>query len=94
MSSCVKLLVQHLFMGLCVDIGLIIYGGNTTGMYAHSPAPTDTYLAVDDAYSELYHDKNKKHISKQMLLPVKCALQGYLESNKMRMKMIDKILIK
>lgn len=73
-SSCVELPVQHLFMGLCTDIGLIIYDDDATDMYAHSPTPTDTYVAIDDAYVEWYFDKYKKSLSKQVVLPVKHAL--------------------
>ena len=73
-SSYVELLVQCLFMGLCADIGLIIYGSNATDAYAHSPAPNDTYLSVDNAYAEWYLIKYKQPISKQMVLPVKHAL--------------------
>ena len=92
-SSCVELPVQRLFMGLCADMGLTIYGGDATDAYAHSPAPTDTYLAVDDAYADWYYKKNGEHISKRMILPVCHALQGHPESGKMWMKMIDEILI-
>ena len=92
-SLCVELPVQRLFMGLCADMGLTIYGGNATDAYAHSPAPNDTYLAIDDAYADWYYKKKGEHISKQMVLPVHHALQGHPESGKMWMKMIDKILI-
>ena len=76
-SSCVELPVQRLFMGLCADMGLTIYGGDATDAYAHSPAPNDTYLAINDAYTEWYLNKYKTPISKQMVLPVKHALQGH-----------------
>ena len=92
-SSCVELPVQRLFMGLFVDMGFIIYGGNARDSYAHSSAPNDTYLAINDAYADWYFKKNGEHISKQMILPVNHALQGHLESGKMWMKIIDKILI-
>ena len=92
-SSCIELLVQRLFMGLCADMGLTIYGGNATDAYAHSPAPNDNYLAVDDAYADWYYKKKGEHISKRMVLPVRHALQGHPESGKMWMKMIDNILI-
>ena len=93
-SSCVELPVQRLFLGICADSGLTIYGGDATDAYAHSLAPNDTYLQVDDAYAEWYKNKTNKTISKRMVLPVKHALQGHPKNGKMWMKMIDNILIK
>ena len=91
--SCVKLPVQQLFLSICANAGLTIYSSDATEAYVHSPAPNDTYLQVDDAYAEWYSNKFKDKISKQMILPVKPALQGHPESRKMWMKMIDDILI-
>ena len=51
-SSCVSLPIQRLFLGMCADLGLVIYGGDATDAYAHSPAPNDTYLTIDDAYAD------------------------------------------
>ena len=48
-SLCVELSIQQLFLGICVNAGLTIYGGDVTDAYAHSPAPNDTYLQVDNA---------------------------------------------
>ena len=81
------------FYGLMCRYGLTIYGGDTTDAYAHSPAPNDTYLVVDDAYADWYYKKKGEHISKRMVLPVRHALQGHPESGKMWMNMIDNILI-
>lgn len=92
-SSFVELPVQRLFLGICEDTGLTIYGGDATDAYAHSLAPNDTYLQVVDAHAELYNNKFKDKINKQMVLPVHHALQGCPKSGKMWMKMIDKILI-
>ena len=92
-SSCVELLVQRLFLGICANAGLAIYGGDKTDAYAHSPAPNDTYLQVDDVYAEWYNNKFKDKISKRMVLSVKHALKGHPKSGKMWMKMIDNILI-
>ena len=64
-SSCVELPIQWLFLGICANTGLTInYGGDTTDAYAHSPAPNNTYLQVDDAYVEWYKNKTNKPISK------------------------------
>ena len=92
-SSYVELPVQRLFLGICADAGLKIYGGDATDTYARSPAPKIRYLQVNDAYAEWYNNKFKDKINKRMVLPVHHALQGLPESGKMWMKMIDKILI-
>ena len=63
-SLCVELPVQQLFFGICTDAWLTIYGGNATDAYAHSPAPNDAYLQVDDAYAEWYNNKFKDKINK------------------------------
>ena len=82
-----------MFFGIYADIGLTIYNKDATNAYVHSPSPNDTYLQVDDAHAEWYNIKFKEKISKQMVLPVKHALQGHPKSKKMWMKMIDDILI-
>ena len=81
-------------LGICTDTGLKIYGGDATDAYAHSPAPNDTYLAIDDAYFEWYKDKFGEEIDRRYILPVKHCLQGHPESGKMWMHFIDNILIK
>ena len=73
-SLCVELPIQQLFLGICANTGLIIYSGDATDAYAHSPAPNNTYLQVDDAYTEWYKTKTIKTITKRMILPVKHAL--------------------
>ena len=90
---CVELPVQLLFLGICVNVGLTIYGRDTTDAYAHSPTPNNIYLQVDYTYAEWYNNKFKNKISKQMVLPVKHALQGHPKSRKMWMKVINDILI-
>ena len=62
---CVEVPIQCLFLELCAHYGLTIYGGDATDAYAHSPALNDTYLAVDDAYSEWYKNVKGVQISKQ-----------------------------
>ena len=54
LSSCVELLIQRLFMGICANSELTVFGGNATYDYVHPPAPNDNYFAIDDAYSEWY----------------------------------------
>ena len=93
-SSCVELPVKWMFMGIAVNDGLAVYGGDTTDAYTHSCAPNDTFLAVDDAYNEWYKDNYGVDLSKRQVLPVQHALQGHPEIGKMWMHMIDNILIK
>ena len=93
--SCVLLPIQRLFLGMCADLGLIIYGGDCTDAYAHSPAPNFTYLSIDKTYADWYKNKFKKRIDRRMVLPVYYALQGHPESGKQWMHMIiDEKLIK
>ena len=82
-SSCVELPVQRIFLGIAADLNLTIYGGDATDAYAHSPAPNDTYLAIDDAYSEWYKDKFGEEIDRRYKFPVQHCLQGHPESGKM-----------
>ena len=93
-SSCVELPIQRLFLGICSNSGLTIYGGDATDTYVHSPAPNNTYLQVDNVHTKWYNNKFKDKISKRMVLPVNHALQGHPKSGEMWMKMIDDILIK
>ena len=79
---------------MCADLGLVIYGGDCTDAYAHSPAPNDTYLSIDEAYADWYETKFKKKIDRRMVLPVYHALQGHPESGKQWMHIIDEIQIK
>ena len=92
-SSCVSLPIQRIFLGMCADLGLVIYGGDATDAYAHSPAPSATFLSIDDAYATWYKNKFNKKIDRRMVLPVYHALQGHPESGKQWMHMIDSILI-
>lgn len=55
---------------------LIAWRGDATDAYAHSPAPNDTYLSIDDAYSEWYKDKYDKEISKRVVIPL-CDIQSH-----------------
>ena len=81
-SFCVSLPRQPLFLRMCADLGLVIYGSDCTDAYAHSPAPNDTFLFINDAYANLYEAKFNKKIDWRIVLPVNYALQGYLESGK------------
>ncbi len=76
-SSCVSLPIQCLILGMCADLGLVIYGGDATDAYAHSPAPNDTYLTIDDAYADWYYNKYKIKFDCGHVLPVRHALQGH-----------------
>ena len=43
-----------IFLGIAADLYNNIYGGDATDVYAHAPAPNDTFLAVDDAYMDWF----------------------------------------
>ena len=73
-SSCVELPVQRIFLGIAADLGLTVYGGDATDAYAHSLAPNDTYLAIDDAYADWYKDTFGEEIDRRYILPVKYCL--------------------
>ena len=62
-SSCVELPVQRVFLGIAADLGLIVFGGDATDAYAHSPAPNVTYLAINDTYADWYKDTTGKDIN-------------------------------
>ena len=55
-SSCVKLPIQRLFLGISAALNLIVYGADAIDAYAHSPASdAKTYLSVDNAYEEWWN---------------------------------------
>ena len=81
-SSCVSLPIQRLFLGICANLGLVIYGGNMTDAYAHSSAPSATFLSINEAYTDWYKTKFNKRINGRMVLPMYHALQGHPESGK------------
>ena len=89
-SSCVELPVQRLFLGIAAANNLRIYSSDIRDAYAHSEKPiVDTYLAIDDAYSDWYFKKYGKRLNKRRVLPVQHSLQGHPESGKMWMRLID-----
>ena len=93
-SSCVELPIQRLFLGICAHQNLAIYGADAQDAYAHEEADGNTFLAIDDAYSDWYYNKYGKPVNRKFVLPVKHALQGHLKSGKFWMHLIDKVLIR
>jgi len=88
-------LVFNYLLGIAVANGLQIYGSNIRDAYAHSEKPIiDTYLAIDDAYSDWYYKKYGQVLNKRWVLPVQHSLQGHPERGKMWMRLIGKVLIK
>ena len=64
-SSCVALPIQRLFLALCAQQGLSIYGCDIIDAYAHTPAAdTKSYLAVDQAYLDWYLKTEGKRINR------------------------------
>lgn len=74
-SYSVELPVWIFILGICADSGLTVYSGDKTDTYAHLPAPNNTYLVVDNAYSYWYKENNNRTISKRMVLLAQHALQ-------------------
>ena len=94
-SSCVEFPIQQLFIGLSAQKGLCIYGGDSCDAYAHAFAPEMMiHLTIDDAYFEWYKEKTGKSLNCHFVIPVLHSLQGHLESGKMWMQLIDRILVK
>ena len=96
-SSCVELPIQRLFIELCAKKGLCMYGGDAYNAYVHAPAPAPeimTHLTIDDAYFEWYKEKAGKSLNHYFVFFVLHLLQRHPESGKVRMKLIDRILIK
>ena len=82
--------IQQLFLGLCAQKGLCMYGGDACDAYTHASAPKMmTHLTIDDAYFECYKEKTGKSLSRRFVLSVLHSLQGHPESGKMWMKLID-----
>ena len=69
-SSCIELPVQRIFFRIAADLGLTVFRGDATDAYAHSPAPSNTYLAIDDAYADWYKDTTGRDINCCLVLPV------------------------
>ena len=91
-SSCVKLSVQRVFLGIATDLYNTIYGGDATNDYANAPAPNDTFLNVDNAYMNWFKMRFPgRLISRKYVLPVHHVLQGHPEKGKMWMHFIDNI---
>lgn len=47
-----ELSVQRMLMDISADLGLTIFGGDTSDAYEHLSAPNQTYLAVDGAHAD------------------------------------------
>ena len=76
-SSCVELPVQRTLMGISAEQVLTLFGGDATDAYAHSTAPNETYLTIDNAYADWYKSKFDKNINRCHVLPVYNCLQGH-----------------
>ena len=92
-SSCVEQPVQRMFFALAAQLDYRVYGGDAKDAYAHSPAPTiPCYAAIDDQYIDWYKWRFGKTLTKDMVLPIKHALQGHPESGRLWEHHISKIL--
>ena len=70
-SSCVELPIQQIFIFLCAQKGLCMYGEDACDIYAHAPTPkVIAHLTIDDAYFVWYKKKTGKSLNQQFILPV------------------------
>ena len=68
-SSCVEHPIQRLFFAIAANLNLKVYGGDAKDAFAHSPGPEmNTYLAIDDAYSDWYESKFAKKLNRSHVL--------------------------
>jgi hypothetical protein len=80
-SSCVEHPSMRLFYALCSYLGMLIWYLDAVNAYANAKGPTiQTYVYVDDAYTEWYYKTHGRHIDRRCVLPVLGALQGHPES--------------
>ena len=90
-SSCIKLPVQRMLLGIVIDLGLTVFSGDITDAYAYSPAPNKTFLSIND--SDWYILTTGKDINPCHVLPVFHCLQNHPESGKMWMHFRNNIII-
>ena len=94
-SSCVKLPIQKLFLGIAASKSLKLYGGDAKDAYAHAhPSETPGYLSIDNQHADWYKCKYRNDIDCRQVLPIERALQGHPESGEQWMHHIDSILDK
>ena len=63
-SSCVEFPIQWMFIGLCAQKSVCMYGGDACDSYAHAPAPkVITHLTIDDVHFEWYKEKTGKYLN-------------------------------
>ena len=68
-SACVEKHVQRLFLALAAKDNLVIYQGDASDAYAHSPPPTvDAYLSIDNQYADWYKKRFGTSIDRQKVL--------------------------
>ena len=92
-ASCIEQPVFRLFLGLSASLNYLIFGGDAQDAFAHSPGPTvQTFVAIDDAYSDWYFDKCGIRLARGLVLPVLRALQGHPEAARLWEEHINIIL--
>ena len=92
-ASCLEHPIYRLFIALCAADGLTIYGGDAKDAFAHSPGPSKpTFMKVDNAFREWYHDRTGVLLDKDLVLPVLRALQGHPEAARLWEQHISSIL--
>ena len=55
--------IQRLFLEMCVDLDLVIYGEDAIDSYPHLVATNNKSLAIDNAYANWYETEFDKKIN-------------------------------
>ena len=80
--SYVKLTMQQIFLRIAADLGLTVFCGNATDAYTHSLAPSDNYLAIDDAYADWYKDKFGEEVNRKKYYQLNIVYKVILNQGK------------
>jgi len=82
-----------LFIALCAEDNLTIYGGDAKDAFAHSLGPSmPTFIKLDDAFRDWYLEQTGALLDKDLVLPVLRASQGHPEAARLWEEHISAIL--
>jgi hypothetical protein len=92
-SSCIEQPCMRLFFALASARGYYIRSADCTNAYMQAPAPSSqTYLTIDEAYSDWYEARFGKKLDPSLVLPIQKALQGHPEAGALWERHIVSIL--
>ena len=52
-----------MLLGINAYLRLKVFGGDATNAYAYSLAPSQSYLAIDDAYADWYKESTGRDVN-------------------------------